>query len=242
MKPLSKIVTFAQNIVIMDYNTQREKLLMPEYGRHVQKMIDFVKNIQDKDKRNEQVKAVIQIMGILNPQLRDLNDFKHKLWDHVQIISDFEIDIDSPYPVPTKETFLTHPDPITLETKPILERHYGRNIQNMIEVIASREDDEVKTAMINTLAYYMQQQYQIWKKDHATEEIIFKDIVRLSGGRIVIPEGAHIEQHVHVQHNSNSKAVSADSHNSHNSHGNKQYSKQGNNQNKKNKKRRPRIQ
>ncbi len=89
---------------------------MPEYGRHVQKMIDYVKNIPDRDKRNEQIRAVLNVMGILNPQLRDINDFKHKLWDHVQIISDFEIDIDSPYPVPTKETFTTKPSTIPCRT------------------------------------------------------------------------------------------------------------------------------
>ena len=177
----------------MDYNTQREKLLMPEYGRHVQKMIEYVKSIPDREKRNEQIRAVVAVMGVLNPQLRDLNDFKHKLWDHVYIISDFDIDIDSPYPVPTKETFSSHPDPIPLESVPIRERHYGRNIQNMIDVIAAKEDDQVKSYMIKTLAYYMQQQYFIWKKDSASEEIIFKDIDRLSGGKIKIPEDMHLE-------------------------------------------------
>ena len=177
----------------MDYNTQREKLLMPEYGRHVQKMIEYVKSIPDREKRNEQIRAVVAVMGVLNPQLRDINDFKHKLWDHVYIISDFDIDIDSPYPEPTKETFSSHPDPIPLESVPIRERHYGRNIQNMIDVIAAKEDDQVKYYMIKTLAYYMQQQYFIWKKDSATEEIIFKDIDRLSGGKIKIPEDMHLE-------------------------------------------------
>jgi hypothetical protein len=98
----------------MDYNTQREKLNMPEYGRHVQKMIEYVANIPDKEKRNEQIQAVVQVMGALNPQLRDINDFKHKLWDHVQIISDFNIDIDSPYPTPTRESLATKPNKIEL--------------------------------------------------------------------------------------------------------------------------------
>ena len=89
---------------------------MPEYGRHVQKMINYVKNIEDREKRNEQIRAVLTTMGVLNPSLRDINDFKHKLWDHVQIISDFDIDIDSPYPIPTKDTFATKPNVIPLET------------------------------------------------------------------------------------------------------------------------------
>lgn len=176
----------------MDYNTQREKLLMPEYGRHVQDMINYVKNIPDKEKRNEQIQAVVSVMGTLNPQLRDLNDFKHKLWDHVQIISDFEIDIDSPYPIPTRETLSAKPSTIPLQKTPVKASHYGRNIQNMIEVIANRPDDDVKTYMIKTLASYMRQQYLIWNKDSVSEETIFSDIHKLSDGRITVPEGVHI--------------------------------------------------
>ncbi|MBE6226641.1 MAG: DUF4290 domain-containing protein [Bacteroidales bacterium] len=176
----------------MDYNTQREKLMMPEYGRHVQDMINYVKNIPDKEKRNEQIQAVVSVMGTLNPQLRDLNDFKHKLWDHVHIISDFEIDIDSPYPTPTRETLSTKPNIIPLQKTPVKASHYGRNIQNMIEVIAQRPDDEVKTYMIRTLASYMRQQYLIWNKDSVSEETIFNDINKLSDGRITVPEDVHI--------------------------------------------------
>ncbi len=117
----------------MDYNTQRSKLIMPEYGRHVQKMIDHVMNIKDREKRNEQIRAVVGVMGILNPQLRDINDFKHKLWDHVQIISDFQIDIDSPFPTPTRETFINKPNPIPLEKTPLKAAHYWPQYQNMIE-------------------------------------------------------------------------------------------------------------
>ena len=169
----------------MDYNTQRDKLLMPEYGRHVQDMINYVKNIPDKEKRNEQIQAVVQVMGTLNPQLRDINDFVH-------IISDFEIDIDSPYPTPTRETLSTKPNPIPLQKTPVKASHYGRNIQNMIEVIAQRPDDDVKTYMIRTLASYMKQQYLIWNKDSVSEETIFNDIYKLSDGRIIVPEDVHI--------------------------------------------------
>lgn len=176
----------------LDYNTQREELKMPEYGRHVQKMIEYVASIPDKEKRNEQIQAVVGVMGTLNPQLRDINDFKHKLWDHVQIISDFKIDIDSPYPMPTRESLSTKPNPIPLQKEPIKISHYGRNIQNMIDVIAAREDDEVKIYMIQTLALYMKQQYIIWNKDSVSDDVIFRDIERLSGGKIVIPQDMHI--------------------------------------------------
>lgn len=178
----------------MDYNTQRNKLLMPEYGRHVQKMIDYVRNIEDKDKRNEQIRAVLSVMGILNPSLRDINDFKHKLWDHIHIISDFNIDIDSPYPTPTKETFTTKPNPIPIQSIPLKEAHYGRNIQNMIEMISKKEEGEVKENMIKILATYMRQQYLIWNKDSVTEQIIFRDIRKLSNDTIVIPEDMHLSE------------------------------------------------
>ena len=175
-----------------DYNTTREKLIMPEYGRHVQDMIDYVCSIPDKEKRNEQIQAVVAVMGTLNPQLRDVVDFRHKLWDHIQIISDFKIDIDSPYPLPTRESTKVKPEPIPLETEPIRASCYGRNIQNMIDLIADRPDDEVKKHMIKVIGSYMKQQYLIWNKDSVAEETIFEDIKRLSGGRLVVPEDVHI--------------------------------------------------
>ena len=175
-----------------NYNTTRAKLLMPEYGRHVQDMIEYVVALPDKQKRNEQIQAVVNVMGTLNPQLRDVVDFRHKLWDHVQIISDFKIDIDSPYPLPSRESVQTKPDPIPLKKDKIRAACYGRNIQNMIDLIADRPDDEVKKHMIRVIAYYMKQQYLIWNKDSVSEETIFADIKLLSGGRLTVPEDVHI--------------------------------------------------
>ncbi|MBR5074404.1 MAG: DUF4290 domain-containing protein [Bacteroidales bacterium] len=175
-----------------DYNTTRPKLLMPEYGRHVQDMIEYVVNIPDKAKRNEQIQAVVSVMGTLNPQLRDVVDFRHKLWDHVQIISDFKIDIDSPYPLPSRESVSIKPDPIPLKEDKIRATCYGRNIQNMIDLIAERPDDELKKHMIKVIAYYMKQQYLIWNKDSVAEETIFEDIKNLSGGRLIVPPDVHI--------------------------------------------------
>ena len=172
----------------LDYNTQREKLQMPEYGRNIQKMVEYVASIPDKEKRNEQILAVLDVMGIMNPQLRDIADFNHKLWDHVQIISDFKIDIDSPYPTPTKETLAARPNRIPLKKEPIKAACYGRNIQNMINAIAAHEDSEVKDFMIKTIAEYMRQQYLIWNKDSVSDETIFNDIRMLSDNKIVIPE------------------------------------------------------
>ena len=176
----------------MDYNTQREKLVLPEYGRHVQKMIEQVKAIEDKEKRSEQMRAVVQVMGILNPQIREVNDYKHKLWDHAQVIGGFDLDIDAPYPAPTPQQFEERPDVIALPDKPIKAACYGRNIENMIALIADREDDELKKEMIRTLALYMRQQYLIWNKDNVAEETIFADIERLSEGKLKVPGDIHL--------------------------------------------------
>lgn len=173
----------------MDYNTQREKLIMPEYGRNVQKMIGQVKEIEDKEKRTEQAKAVVNVMGLLNPQVREMPDYKHKLWDHMQVIADYSLDVDSPYPVPTKEEAVSRPEPIGIEKTPIRAACYGRNIQNMIDLVASKEEGEAKNEMIRTLAIYMRQQYLIWNKDNVADQTIFADMERLAQGRLKVPEG-----------------------------------------------------
>jgi len=178
----------------MDYNTQREKLIMPEYGRYVQKLLKQVKSIPDKEKRNEQVRAVVNAMGILNPQLRDMNDFKHKLWDHVFVISDFDLDIDAPYPPPTSESFRTVPNRIELEDKPLKINYYGRNIQNMAEALAQKPSGADRDEMVMALAYYMRKQYLIWNKDSVSDQTIFNDIVLLSKGRLAVPEGFKMDE------------------------------------------------
>lgn len=177
----------------MDYNTQREKLKMPEYGRHIQKMIEKVKGIEDKEKRNEQIQAVVDVMGSLNPSMKDNADFRHKLWDHVYLISGFDLDVDSPFPVPTQESFEHKPEIVPVQKKPIKAAHYGRNIQNMIDIVAAKEDGEIKDAMIKSLAIYMRQQYLIWNKDSVSQETIFEDMRKLSDGRLVVPDYIQLE-------------------------------------------------
>ena len=177
----------------MDYNTTREKLILPEYGRHIQKMIEQVKEIPDREKRNEQIRAVISIMEILNPQLKEQPDYKRKLWDHVQIIAGFDLDVDSPYPLPVQEDYTVPPKPVIVNKEPLKAAHYGRNIQNMIEVIAALPDDENRDQVIKSMATYMRQQYLIWNKDTVSEETIFKDIEKLSNGKLVVPEHIHLE-------------------------------------------------
>ena len=176
------------------YNTERVRLFIPEYGRNVQKMVNYLKIIDDREKRNEQARAIIKVMEILNPAVHLEEDFEHKLWDHLYIISGFDLDIDAPYPMPAPDSLNTRPEPVPMSTKPIKASHYGRNIENIIELIAEKEDGEVKTEMIRQLAIYMRQQYLIWNKDTVSDETIFQDIEKLSDYRIKIPEGLQLNR------------------------------------------------
>ena len=182
----------SENTIKLYYNTEVEKLGMPEYGRNVLKMVEQLRDIPDKAKRTEQAGAVVKVMESLNPQVHQQENWKQKLWDHLFMIAGYDLDVDSPYPKPLPELAATKPDPIPLNTQPIKARHYGRNIENIMNLIAEQEDGEVKTAMIRSLAIYMRQQYLIWNKDSVADETIFADIHRLSGGRINVPEGIQL--------------------------------------------------
>ena len=174
------------------YNTERVRLYIPEYGRNVQKMVDYLKTIEDREKRNEQARAVIKVMEIINPAVHLQDNYEQKLWDHLHIISGFSLDVDSPYPAPAPESLNDRPQMVPINKKPVKATHYGRNIENIIELIAETEDGESKTAMIRALGVYMRQQYLIWNKDTVSDETILHDIVRLSDNRIQIPEGLQL--------------------------------------------------
>ncbi len=186
------------------YNTERVTLHIPEYGRNVQKMVDYLKTIEDREKRNEQARAIIKVMEILNPAVHLQDNYEQKLWDHLFIIADFDLDVDSPYPMPEKESMNRPPELVPIEKKPIRASHYGRNIENMIDLVAQQEDEEKRTGMIRVLAGYMKQQYLIWNKDTVSDETIFQDIEKLSDYRIKVPEGLQIGKV--QQENSNRQA------------------------------------
>ena len=174
----------------LDYNTQREKLRMPEYGRNVQKMIEYVKSIPEKEKRDGQAKAVVKVMETLNTQVHQQENWEQKLWDHLYAISGFDIDIDSPYPAPEPERLTARPVMVPVKRKPLKATHYGRNIESIIDLIADQPDGDIKTAMIRSLAIYMRQQYLIWNKDSVSDETIFQDIEKLSDYRIKVPRSS----------------------------------------------------
>lgn len=182
------------NTIKLYYNTEVEGLQMPEYGRNVLKMVEQLREIEDKAKRSEQAAAVVRTMELLNPQVHQQEDWQHKLWDHLYMIAGYDLDIDAPFEPPLPEDRSAKPLPIPLKTDRVRFRHYGRNIESILDLIASEPEGEVKTAMIRSLAIYMRQQYLIWNKDSVADETIFQDIERLSEGRVKVPEGVELSR------------------------------------------------
>ncbi|MGN0194848.1 MAG: DUF4290 domain-containing protein [Candidatus Cryptobacteroides sp.] len=178
-----------ENWRTLEYNTERERLVMPEYGRNVLDMVEKLRLIEDRDKRSVQARAVVKVMETLNPAVHAEENWEQKLWDHLFIMSGYDLDVDSPYPMPEPGARNTKPMRIPLKTRAVKARHYGRNIESIIDLIAGEEDGPQKTAMIRSLAIYMRQQYLIWNKDSVADETILKDIEILSDFRIKVPEG-----------------------------------------------------
>ena len=157
-------------------------------------MVEKMKTIPERDKRTEQVRAIVKVMELLNPQVRQLDNFEHKLWDHLYMIAGFDLDVDSPWPCPVEEELNTRPVPIPMKGEKIKATHYGRNIEKIINLLCDEPDGELKTEMIRSLAIYMRQQYLIWNKDSVSDETIFKDIEKLSEYRLKVPEGIKLHQ------------------------------------------------
>ncbi|KAA1246017.1 DUF4290 domain-containing protein [Aquimarina sp. RZ0] len=168
----------------LEYNTERDQLIIPEYGRHLQKMIDHAIVIEDKEERNKVAKAIISVMGNLQPHLRDVPDFQHKLWDQLFIISDFKLDVDAPYPILTKEKLEERPEPLEYPQNFPKYRYYGNNIKRMIDVANSWEDGDLKNALTFTIANHMKKCYLNWNKDVVDDSAIFNHLFELSDGMI----------------------------------------------------------
>ncbi|MBN1387791.1 MAG: DUF4290 domain-containing protein [Bacteroidales bacterium] len=172
-----------------DYNTQRKRMALPEYGRNIQKMVDFIKTIKDRDERTRAARSIIEIMGNLNPNLRDSGDVKHKLWDHLAIIADFDLDIDSPYPPPAKEVLREKPRPVGYKKGEVKYLHYGRIIEMMIEEACNMKDGEGKDYLVMLIANQMKKASATWNRGQVNDDVILNDLKELSGNRLVLAEG-----------------------------------------------------
>ena len=167
----------------MQYNTQNEKLFLPEYGRNIQNMVDHCMTVEDREERKQCALAVVDVMGNLFPHLRDVNDFKHILWDHIAIMSDFKLDIDYPFEVITKEELYTHPEKLEYSRPTMRYRHYGKIMEKMIAIASEMEDGGEKDQLISQITAQMKKSYTEWNKEVDDEKII-ADLRELSGGKI----------------------------------------------------------
>lgn len=170
-----------------DYNSTRPKLILAEYGRNVQNMVDYICTLPTKEERNRYAQVVIDMMGVLNPHLRDVSDFKHKLWDHLHIISDFKIDVDSPYPVPKREEIHHKPDLLEYPQHRIRFKHYGFTVERMIEKAKTAPTEETQHKMALAIANFMKMAYMTWNKDSVQDDHIIHDLIELSGGKLSLP-------------------------------------------------------
>jgi len=193
-----------------DYNSTRNKLILSEYGRNVQNMVKYIVALPTKEERNRYAQVVIDLMGFLNPHLRDVADFKHKLWDHLHIISDFQIDVDSPYPKPSPDAIHLKPEPLRYPHQRIRYKHYGKTIELMIEKAKSIEEPERRRHMVQAVANFMKMAYVQWNKDSVADETILADLVALSKGELKVDENINLNKieyrpQVHAQSNNNNR-------------------------------------
>lgn len=172
----------------MIYNSQKDKLILPEYGRIIQSMVEKAVAITDNKERQKVAENIIDLMGFINPHLRNVEDYKHKLWDHLLIMSDFKLKVESPYPIPKKEDFEHKPDPIPYPGNQQKHRHYGRNIVHLIDQIKDSEDVERKKVTSEVIANYLKIIHANWNLESVPDEFVKSELYNLSDGKLELDE------------------------------------------------------
>ncbi len=172
----------------MEYSALKGKLIMPEYGRNVQKMVEHAVTIEDKEERTKCVNEIVEIMSNQFSYLRDVHDFKHKVWDHIAIMSNFQLDIDFPFEIIKKEELYKRPETVPYQNHSFKYKHYGRNLERMIEKASNLEEGEAKEEFIKDIANQMKKSYLLWNKDDVSDKKIFDDLRELSNGKLDVPE------------------------------------------------------
>lgn len=170
----------------LEYNSERPRLIIPEYGRHVQKLVDYCVTLETKEERNTMALAIIDVMGNLQPHLRDVPDFKHKLWDQLYIMSVFKLDVESPYEKPSKKVLQEKPQPLAYPISTNRYRFYGNNIQAMIDAVLPWDEGDMKEALVFAIANHMKKCFLNWNKDTVEDDVIFSHLFELSKGQIDI--------------------------------------------------------
>ncbi len=175
----------------MEYNTTRSKLLMPEYGRNVQKMIEYLVTVDDREKRLKQAEVIIELMGTLNPHLKTIEDYKHKLWDHLFQMTDFNLDVDSPYPCPTPEMVYKKPEVLPYPQESIKHRHLGKNILALLDKALVETNEEKKHGLTQAIGYYMKLAYANWHKEPVHDDMIKNELAEITGGQLKYETGGY---------------------------------------------------
>lgn len=166
------------------YNTDREPLVIPEYGRYIHKMVAYLKTIEDRELRNKNAQAIVRLLGEQNPHLRNVPDFQHKLWDHLFIMAGFDLDVDSPFPKPSPEKLKARPEKLPYPKTGYQFRYYGQIIKKMIDEAVKWEESDLKNLLIRTIANHMKKNYLTWNKDTVSDEVILEHLRILSNGKI----------------------------------------------------------
>lgn len=179
----------------MEYNTTRNHLLIREYGRHIQKMVDHILTIEDKEQRQQQAYVAIELMGFLNPHLKNVEDFRHKLWDHLFVIADFKLDVESPYPIPTRETLKAKPHPLRYPKRYPKHNHLGKNIEIVINKALEEENPEKKQGFANAIAYYMKLSYNNWHKENVQDDTIQAELQAITKGELEFNNRPFVRQY-----------------------------------------------
>lgn len=172
----------------MQYNTARPRMIIPEYGRHIHDLVEHATKIEDKTERTRMVEAIIEVMGQMNPHLRDVADYNHKLWDHIFIISDFKLNIDSPYPQPQPLHLKTKPKKMAYPENNIRYKHYGRGVELLVKKAVELEEGDEKNALIESIANLMKKHYLSWSRNTVDDKIIWHDLKKISRGKLEINE------------------------------------------------------
>lgn len=217
----------------MEYNSARNVLVMKEYGRNVQNLIDLAIAEPDREKRNRMVKSIIDVMGQLNPHLRNTEDYKHKLWDHLFLMSDFKLDADSPYPLPEKEVLMRKPDPLTYPQTRFKHRSYGKLLMKMVQKAVAEENTEKKALITKVIGDYIKVVHTNWIKENVSDESVKVEIKTISDGQLELSEDMQLSK-IFVQRTNNNN-----NNNNRNNNNRNNNNRNNNNRNNNNNNRRP---
>ena len=174
------------------YNTERGQIIISEYGRNMQEMIRHLMEIEDRQKRTEAANFIISIMAQMNPQVKQSDDYLHKLWDHLYIISDYQLDVDSPYPAPEPMAEASKPRHVGYQNNQIEYGHYGHYMAKMIEMASQVEDEETRQVLSLSIANQMKRNYTEWGGNVVSDQQIIADLKAISKGRLVLDEEAKL--------------------------------------------------